>query len=90
MITSILEIVLQTADTYKKYGAGFTDINNWRRANVDKLIQDLSKAIKAASKDVSFGISPFGIWANKTTNPLGSDTKGNQSFSSIMLILGNG
>ena len=70
------------ADTYLKYGAGFTNINDWRRANVDTLIHDLSIAIKAASKDVSFGISPFGIWANKTTNPLGSDTKGNQSFSS--------
>lgn len=70
------------ADTYKKYGAGYTNINDWRRANVDILIRDLSKAIKAASNDVSFGISPFGIWANKTGNPLGSDTKGNQSFSS--------
>jgi uncharacterized lipoprotein YddW (UPF0748 family)/N-acetylmuramoyl-L-alanine amidase len=70
------------AETYKKYGAGYANINDWRRANVDTLIRDLSIAIKAASKDVSFGISPFGIWANKTTNPLGSDTKGNQSFSS--------
>lgn len=70
------------ATTYKMYGAGYTNINDWRRANVDILIRDLSQAIKAESKDVSFGISPFGIWANKTTNPLGSDTKGNQSFSS--------
>ena len=70
------------AETFKKYGTGYANINDWRRSNVDILIRDLSKAIKAASKDVSFGISPFGIWANKTTNPLGSDTKGNQSFSS--------
>jgi uncharacterized lipoprotein YddW (UPF0748 family)/N-acetylmuramoyl-L-alanine amidase len=70
------------AATYKKYGKGFTNINDWRRSNVDILIRDLSKAIKAASSDVSFGISPFGIWANKAGNPLGSDTKGNQSFSS--------
>lgn len=68
--------------TYKKYGAGYTDIHNWRRANVDALVKDLYKAIKATSKDVSFGISPFGIWANKATNELGSDTKGNQSFYS--------
>lgn len=68
------------ADTYKKYGAGYTDIHSWRKANVDILIRDLSIAIKTASKDVSFGISPFGIWANKTSNELGSDTKGNQSL----------
>ena len=68
--------------TYKKYGTGYTDIHSWRRANVDTLVRDLSKAIKAVSKDVSFGISPFGIWANKATNALGSDTKGNQSFYS--------
>ncbi len=69
-------------DTYKKYGAGYTDIHNWRRSNVDTLIHDLSVAIKAADKDVSFGISPFGIWANKTGSPFGSDTKGNQSYYS--------
>ncbi|MDF2590869.1 MAG: hypothetical protein K0S75_335 [Clostridia bacterium] len=70
------------SDTYKTYGTGYTNINDWRRANVDILIRDLSQVIKAESKDVSFGISPFGIWANKTSSPLGSDTKGNQSFSS--------
>lgn len=68
--------------TFEKYGAGYKDINDWRRSNVDTLVRDLYKAIKATSGDVSFGISPFGIWANKAGNPLGSDTKGNQSFSS--------
>ncbi|HOK42805.1 MAG TPA: N-acetylmuramoyl-L-alanine amidase, partial [Thermoclostridium caenicola] len=31
---------------------------------------------------VRFGISPFGIWANRSSNPLGSDTNGLQSHSS--------
>lgn len=65
---------------YEKYGKGFADIHSWRRANVDTLISDLHKAIKAESKDVSFGISPFGIWANKSSSAYGSDTKGNQSY----------
>lgn len=65
---------------YKKYGTGYTDIHSWRRANVDTLIHDLSITIKSACKNVSFGISPFGIWANKRANPLGSDTRGNQSL----------
>ncbi|AOT72092.1 family 10 glycosylhydrolase [Geosporobacter ferrireducens] len=66
--------------TYEKYGKGFANINDWRRENVNLLIRDLSKAIKAASKDVRFGISPVGIWANNNTNPLGSDTRGMQAY----------
>ncbi len=66
--------------TYKKYGVVYKNINEWRRANVTKLIGDLSKAIQASSQDVSFGISPFGIWANKSSNSLGSETSGTQSY----------
>lgn len=67
------------AKTYAAYGKGFSDIGDWRRANVNKLLTDVSKAIKATGKNIRFGVSPFGIWANKSTNPLGSDTKGLES-----------
>ncbi|TCO78041.1 glycoside hydrolase family 10 protein [Marinisporobacter balticus] len=67
-------------DSYEKYGSGFINIDDWRRENVNLLIGDVSRAIKDASKNIRFGISPFGIWANKATNPLGSDTKGMQSY----------
>ena len=66
--------------TFGKYGKSYGSIHDWRRANVNILISDLSKAIKATSADVRFGISPFGIWANKSTNELGSDTKGMESY----------
>lgn len=68
------------AKTYEKYGKGRKSLEDWRRENVDTLIGDLSKAIKDASGHVRFGISPFGIWANVGTNPLGSDTRGLQSY----------
>ncbi|HEY9061278.1 MAG TPA: family 10 glycosylhydrolase [Pseudobacteroides sp.] len=68
--------------TYKKYGAAFKNIDDWRRSNVDELIGDLSKSIKSKNKDIRFGISPFGIWANKKSNPLGSDTNGGESYNS--------
>lgn len=67
-------------ETFKRYGKGYGSIEDWRRENVNILIRDLSKEIKAASPNVRFGISPFGIWANKSTNSLGSDTKGMQSY----------
>lgn len=66
--------------TYDRYGENFTNIHDWRRENVNLLIGELSKSIKDTKKDISFGISPFGIWANKSTNELGSDTRGMQSY----------
>ena len=70
------------AATFTKYGKAYTNINDWRRANVNTLVSDLSKAIKATGRNVRFGISPFGIWANKgATTPSGSDTKGLESYN---------
>ena len=66
--------------SFALYGTGFSDLNDWRRENVNLLIRDLSKAIKEKSSIVRFGISPVGIWANNNTNSLGSDTRGLQSF----------
>lgn len=65
--------------TFEEYGQGYSTVGDWRRANITALVSDVSKAIKATGKEVRFGISPFGIWANKSSNPLGSDTKGAES-----------
>lgn len=59
--------------SFAAYG-GDMDLADWRRDNVNKLVKGLYKAIKAADKNVDFGISPAGIWASKTLNELGSDT----------------
>ncbi|KMT21097.1 glycoside hydrolase family 10 protein [Clostridium cylindrosporum] len=58
--------------TYKKYGTGFSSIENWRRNNIDNLIKNLNTQIKSAKSDVKFGISPFGIWGSKSKHPSGS------------------
>lgn len=57
---------------YAKYGAGFADKAAWRRANTDKLVQETAQRIKAVKPGVRFGISPFGVWRNASTDPLGS------------------
>ena len=36
--------------------------DDWRRQNVDRLIEELYREIKARKPHVKFGISPFGIW----------------------------
>ncbi len=70
------------ADTYAQYGSGFSNIGDWRRDNVNKLVQELDAAIHKADPDCSFGISPFGIWANASSMAGGSSTNGNQTYSS--------
>jgi uncharacterized lipoprotein YddW (UPF0748 family) len=56
---------------------------DWRRANVDTLVREMNQRIKQVKPWVKFGISPFGIWRNKQTDPAGSDTRGLQSYDSI-------
>lgn len=69
-------------ETYKKYNNGFSNIEDWRRNNVDLLVKELDEALHKADKDISFGISPAGIWANSNKNSLGSNTSGVESFYS--------
>jgi len=69
-------------DTYKKYGTSFSNINDWRRENVNLLVKELGKKINNFDKDITFGISPFGIWANSSSNILGSNTSGTESYYS--------
>src|SRR5690606_25092469 len=38
------------------------DRGDWRRANVDRLVERLHREIRQAKPWVKFGISPFGIW----------------------------
>jgi len=49
--------------------------DDWRRHNVDTVIHKLSVSIKEIKPWVKFGISPFGVWRNRTDDPLGSETR---------------
>ncbi|MEU5674166.1 family 10 glycosylhydrolase, partial [Micromonospora sp. NPDC047753] len=69
--------------TYAQYGAGFSTIADWRRNNVNLLVQEMSAKIRAAKPWVKLGVSPFGIWRNAGTDPLGSRTTGLQSYDAI-------
>lgn len=68
-------------ETFERYGAGFANRADWRRHNIDLLIQEMGQRIKAAKPWVKFGVSPFGIWRNRANDPLGSDTSGTESYS---------
>ncbi len=63
-------------NSFKQYNRGFlaNQKADWRRDNVDIIIQMLSESIKKTKPWVKFGISPFGVWRNKTDDPQGSET----------------
>lgn len=63
-------------DTYAKYGSDFNDINQWRVNNNNVLIKEIGETVHSKNSKVKFGVSPAGIWANKSTSYLGSDTDG--------------
>ncbi|TNE54392.1 MAG: glycoside hydrolase family 10 protein [Bacteroidetes bacterium] len=69
----------QTLQDYHSFAAdprGFTTIEDWRRNNVDLLIEGVSKTIKGIKPYVRFGVSPFGVWRNADQDPLnGSQTR---------------
>ncbi|MCM1451455.1 MAG: family 10 glycosylhydrolase [Clostridium sp.] len=71
------------AKSFAKYGKGMKR-DDWRRQNVDKLIEDVYSAIKSSRQPwVRFGISPFGIWRNKKNDSRGSDTNGLGNYDDL-------
>lgn len=67
-------------DTYKKYGNRLNK-GDWRRENVNTLLREVKSAIKLIKPNVEFGVSPSGIWKNKSSDPTGSDTRGFEHYS---------
>jgi len=49
-------------------------LEEWRRHNVDTIIAMLGAAIKEEKAWVKFGISPFGVWRNRSEDERGSET----------------
>lgn len=49
-------------------------LGDFRREQVTDVIDGVHKAIKGIRPKIRFGISPFGIWKNKVSDPLGSNT----------------
>ena len=70
------------AATYAKHGNG-QPIADWRRENINALVREMQQQVHRIKPWVKFGISPFGIWRNKASDPLGSDTRGTESYVAI-------
>lgn len=65
--------------TFAAYG-GTQALANWRRDNVNTFVAETHRRIKAAKPWVQFGISPFGVWRNRSQDPVaGSATRASVS-----------
>ncbi|TKC12437.1 glycoside hydrolase [Pedobacter polaris] len=69
--------------TFTKYANGFTNINDWRRNNVDMLVKMVNDSVHHYKKHVKFGVSPFGIWRNFREDTLGSRTNGLSNYEEL-------
>lgn len=67
---------------YTLYANG-KNLDDFRRDCVNQLVAEVNNAIKTTNPDVKFGISPAGVWKNKSNDPTGSDTKGYETFYEI-------
>jgi uncharacterized lipoprotein YddW (UPF0748 family) len=82
------------AKSYAQSGSKLSK-DDWRRSNVDTIIQALSKIIKKEKKLCRFGISPFSVWRNKSKDPEGSDSKAGQTnyddlYANVLLWMKKG
>jgi uncharacterized lipoprotein YddW (UPF0748 family) len=71
---------INDAAAFAEYGSDFSDIKDWRRDNVNQLVKMLTDSIHKHNPRMKFGLSPFGVWANKSHNPEGSTTQGLETY----------
>ena len=68
---------------YNANPQGYTNKGDWRRYQVDLLIEQLNSTIHRVKPWVKFGISPFGIYRNQKNDPKGSKTNGLQNYDDL-------
>ncbi|MGW3949819.1 glycoside hydrolase family 10 protein [Streptomyces sp. NPDC004752] len=69
---------------YDAYGGAFADRATWRRDNIDKLVRETAARIRRIRPGTQFGISPFGVWRNASSDSRGSDTRaGVQTYDDL-------
>ncbi|KOV65786.1 glycoside hydrolase family 10 protein [Streptomyces sp. MMG1121] len=71
-------------DAYDRYGGDFGNRAAWRRDNINRLVKETAAGIRRVRPGTRFGISPFGVWRNASTDPRGSDTRaGVQTYDDL-------
>ena len=68
---------------YRAHSNGISNRDDWRRYNVNLFIEQLYKTVHEAKPWVKVGISPFGIYRNRKSDPNGSRTNGLQNYDDL-------
>ena len=83
--------------SFKAYGGSLypDQLEDWRRSNVNTIIEELHHTIKSIKPWVQFGISPFGVWRNSSEDQRGSKTEAGQTnydhlYADILYWMQNG
>lgn len=71
-------LIFKDQITHKVFGPE-EDLSNWRRENINRLIETAYRAVKSINPYISFGVSPFAIWQND--QPKG--VQGLESYTSL-------
>ena len=66
-----------------QYSNGISDRGDWRRHNVNLFIKQFYETVHQAKPWVKVGISPFGIYRNKRSSDIGSETNGTQNYDDL-------
>jgi len=79
---------------YSQHNNGIRNRGDWRRHNVNLFIKQFYETVHQAKPWVKVGISPFGIYRNKRSSEVGSNTNGLQNYddlyADILLWINNG
>ena len=68
--------------SYFQYGQGM-DRGDWRRQNVNQFIKQMHESLRQVKPWLKFGVSPFGIYRNQSSDPSGSATNGLQNYDDL-------
>ena len=86
--------VIPDDQQYQMHSNGIKDRGDWRRYNVNLFIRQFYETVHATKPWVKVGISPFGIYRNKKSADIGSNTNGLQNYddlyADVLLWINNG
>lgn len=71
------------ADEYALYGSAFDNVADWRRNNINQLVELCYNTVRETDPECVFGISPFAVWQNNNGSNGGSNTTSLEAYHSL-------
>ncbi|MGN1346114.1 MAG: glycoside hydrolase family 10 protein, partial [Eubacteriales bacterium] len=75
--------VFDDADAYQTYGTDSDSLADWRRDNINRLVELCYRTVHETDPECVFGISPFAVWQNSDGTNGGSNTFSLEAYHSL-------